>query len=124
RLVLLASLLLAHGAVWLPWLYAVTVLATAAGRFFIPARTVLLAPIVDGPRLPRAQSLLQTSQAAALVTGPAVGSALLLVFGPAGGIGIDAVSFGLSALALLFLRARSVPARSVPARHLQTRFSL
>lgn len=51
----------------------------------------------------RAQALVQTTRSGALILGPVLGAALLFWFGPVSGLLLDALSFGLSAAALLLL---------------------
>jgi len=113
RLLLVLSLVVARGPATLPWIYGVGFLVAGVSRFFSPAKSVLLTTIVAPAAIPHAQALTQATQSLALIIGPALGATLLLVAGPQVGVSIDAVTFGVSALALLLVRA-SAPTRSSP----------
>lgn len=64
-----------------------------AGVIWIPAAQVLIHKIVGAEQLPSAVRLNATGRYLAFLVGPAVGSALLLLFGPVRGIFINALIY-------------------------------
>jgi len=64
-----------------------------AGVIWIPASQVLIHKIVGAEQLPSAVRLNATGRYLAFLVGPAVGSALLLLFGPVRGIFINALIY-------------------------------
>lgn len=64
-----------------------------AGVFWGPPGQVLIYDIVDGPQLPSAVRLMATSRYLGLLGGPAVGSAMLLVFGEAYGLMLNTLIY-------------------------------
>jgi MFS family permease len=64
-----------------------------AGVIWMPASQVLINEIVDAEQLPSAVRIYATGRYLAFLTGPAVGAGLLLVFGPAYGIFINALIY-------------------------------
>jgi MFS family permease len=64
-----------------------------AGVIWIPASQVLIYKIVGAEQLPSAVRLIATGRYLAFLVGPAVGSALLLLLGPVGGIFINALIY-------------------------------
>ena len=105
RLLLMLSLVIVPRAAVVPWIYAISFAVACVTQFFAPAKSVLVAMIVAPAVIPRAQALSQAAQSATLIAGPALGAAILVALGPRLGVALDAVSFGASALALLFVRA-------------------
>jgi MFS family permease len=103
----LAILLIAGGAdVW-----AVALLAGVEGAatgFFNPASTGLLPAIVAPERLHQANGLRATAMATGEILGPIVAGILVVSASPGWALGIDAVTFGISAAFLSRLR---LPAR-------------
>ncbi|MDP9082313.1 MAG: MFS transporter [Pseudomonadota bacterium] len=69
------------------------VLHGLAGVIWNPASQVLIHRIVGGEQLPSAVRTYATGRYLAFLTGPAVGAGLLLVFGPAYGIFINALIY-------------------------------
>ncbi len=109
RLLVLLALVVAPPRTTVPCIYGAGFVVACLTRFFNPARSVLLTAIVAADAIPRAQALTQATQSLALIAGPALGALLLLGGGPRLGIALDATSFGLSALTLLFVRAPAPP---------------
>jgi MFS family permease len=72
---------------------ALLVIHGFAGVIWIPASQVLIHQIVEAPQLPSAVRLSSTGRYLGFLVGPAVGSGLLLVFGPAYGILVNALIY-------------------------------
>lgn len=72
-------------------------------NLFNPAKSVAIRFLVKDEEIVRAQALARTTQSGALILGPVLGAALLFWLGPISGLLLDALSFGLSAVALLLL---------------------
>jgi MFS family permease len=86
----------------------------AADAFFAPASTALVPEVVDRSELQQANALLSASRNAATIAGPVLGG-LLVTAAPAGtAFALDAATFAVSTVTLLFLRtaASSRPQRS------------
>lgn len=101
-----------------PWhLPAIAFLLGLASIFFVPARRALLPSIVDPDDLVSANSLLTLSMQITSVAGFAAGGVLIGIWGMMPLFVFDAVSFGVSALAILMMPARrSVHAGAAPDR--------
>lgn len=103
----LAALLIAGAAeVWIVALLAGV--AGAATGFFMPASTGLLPSIVAPDRLQQANGLRATAMATGEIAGPAIAGVLVASAGAGWAIGVDAATFGVSAVFLARLR---LPAR-------------
>jgi MFS family permease len=89
----------------------VVLLATAAAQFFNPARTVITADVVPGDSLGRASSYSQTTGAVAGIIGPPLAAPLLVGIGVQWAIGVNALSFVVSFLAVRAVRVGAVPAQ-------------
>ncbi|HXR44918.1 MAG TPA: MFS transporter, partial [Pseudolysinimonas sp.] len=85
----------------------------AATAFFQPAASGLVQEIVPPEQRQSAWALLSASNNISSIIGPAIGAALIALAGNAWALGVDALSFGLSAL---FLIGLVVPARVPDAR--------
>lgn len=126
RAVLIAVSLLATNIIPLPFfpggtlplparlglVYAVVFLVSACSRFFAPARLALIGDVVEERERPRASALAQGSAAGALVVGPLLAAPLMVAFGVQWALIIDALSFVVSFLLILLMRAPEA-ARSV-----------
>jgi MFS family permease len=89
------------------WMFVVTsTLFGAAQAFFSPASTGLVPQTVSDARLQQANALLQVSQMATNVFGPALSGLLIAVTEPGWVFAADSVSFVVSAVFLARLRAR------------------
>jgi MFS family permease len=108
--VLAALLLSGHAHLW--ELAAGGALYGAATSCFNPASTALVPETVPAEELQQANSLLGLPTSFFSVAGPAVGGALIAVFGPGWLFAADAASFVVSLACLAPLR---VPPRPVPA---------
>ena len=96
------------------WHVALLVAVYGTGQaFFAPAFDAIVPDLVPDEQLAQANALDQLIRPIALrMIGPAVGGVLVGAFGAAAVFALDAVSFGLSAVALLLLRP---PVRTRPA---------
>jgi MFS family permease len=89
------------------WMFVVTsTVFGAAQAFFSPASTGLVPQTVSDARLQQANALLQLSQTATNVFGPALSGLLIAVTEPGWVFAADSVSFLVSAAFLARLRAR------------------
>jgi len=79
--------------VLVPCVYVVGFLMALVGLLFNPAKNVAVRSVVGPEWVGRALALSRTTESAALVLGPAVGSAVLLALGPSAGIAFDALTF-------------------------------
>lgn len=95
-------LITGHAQLWeLAVLMALT--GVAAG-FFYPASTGLLPLVVEPGLLQQANGLRGVSQATGSIIGPAIAGVLIATASPGWAIGVDAVTFGVSAWSLALLR--------------------
>jgi Na+/melibiose symporter-like transporter len=76
-----------------------------------------VANLVDADQVTDANGRLQASFAGASIIGPVLAGVLAARFGPAAALGVDALSFAVSALSLTGLRLRSATARRPDAPH-------
>ncbi len=119
RAVLIALLLLNADLVPLPFMpgghlsvvgqliaiYAVVFLAAVCSQFFNPARSVMIADVVDSVHLAQAGSLGQVTFALATIAGPPLAAPLLFAFGVQWALLINALSFVVSFLAVATIRS-------------------
>lgn len=99
-----------------PSLWAIVALQAvngAATAFFNPAASGLIQEIVPPAERQSAWALLSASNNVSSIIGPGIGAALIALTGNAWALGVDALSFGLSAVLLVGVR---VPARQPDAR--------
>lgn len=106
-------------AAWLilgrPSVLAIGLLAgvTGAGSGFAsPATTGLLTEVVVPERLAEANGLRATAFSAGELGGPLLSGGLVAAAGPGWAVGVDALSFGVSAALLIGLRGAAVVARA------------
>jgi MFS family permease len=128
RAVIVALLVLAANLVPLPFLpggrltpieqigviYVDVFLVGVCQQFFGPARMALIGDIVAEPQRARASALMQSVLALGFVIGPALAGPLFFAVGPRWALLIDALSFVVSFLSILAVRAPRA-ARSVAA---------
>jgi len=93
--------------------YGVVVLTTLCAQFFDPARLALIGDVVAEPDRPRASGLEQVTMSLAFVIGPAVAAPLYVALGAQWAILADALSFVISFLLVLRLRAPHIAAEDV-----------
>ncbi len=99
---------LAGPQIWL--IYVVTALYGALSNVFSIAYITAVANLVDKQQITAANGRLQTTAAVSFIIGPMLAGLVSAAFGPATAIGIDAVSFAVSALTLTLLRLRQASA--------------
>jgi len=87
----------------IPLLLVVVVALQTAGAFFNPAHRAVLPAIVPAARLPAANALDGLGDSAGPLLAPAAAAAVLAMAGPAGFFLLDAVTYAISAAALLAL---------------------
>lgn len=98
--------LTATDRITLPLIYGLTVLSALFSAVSAPTRHALIPTLVPTPAMPSAMTMgVLTFQAAGMI-GPAVGGALIASVGVAASYAIDAVTFGVVALAAFALHAR------------------
>jgi Transmembrane secretion effector len=108
----LVSALLVASVPLAAWLYhltvahllAVAMLAGAASVFFQVAWTAYLPAMFDADDLVGANSVLHGSESATQIGGPAVAGVLMAAVSAVAGLALDALSFLVSALSLLWIR--------------------
>jgi MFS family permease len=107
RMLLLGSVVVAAalGALTLIQLYAVAVLTGLATVFFDVAYQSYVPSLIERDRLHDGNGKLGATQAFAQVAGPGLGGALFGLF-RAGAMAVDAISYGVSTVTLLLIRAR------------------
>jgi len=93
--------------------YGVVVLTTVCAQFFDPARLALIGDVVAEPDRPRASGLEQITMSLALVVGPVLAAPLYVALGAQWAILADALSFVLSFLLVLRLRAPHIAVEGV-----------
>ncbi|MEV6021914.1 MFS transporter [Streptomyces sp. NPDC052036] len=93
---------LAGPRIWL--LYAVLPSAEAVGMVFAVAYVTVVRQLVGGERITAANGRLNATAAAAGVVGPVGAGVVAAWAGPVAAVAVDAASFGVSALCLVFVR--------------------
>ncbi|MFF1477586.1 MFS transporter [Streptomyces sp. NPDC058301] len=88
--------------IWL--LYVVLPLAEAVGMLFSVTYVTAVRALVPGDRITEANGRLNATAAAAGVIGPLLAGVVAAWLGPASAVAVDAVSFGVSAACLNFVR--------------------
>lgn len=125
RTILILSLLLVAGGVFIPfvgngpafiWLqlgliYLVLFLTSICAQFFNPAKFVLTNDIVEEPQRARAIGLVQAMSSIAMLIGPPVGTALFFVLGIQWALLFNAFSFVVSFSCVLLIHT-SIPQKT------------
>ncbi|WP_232534154.1 MFS transporter [Plantactinospora sp. KBS50] len=101
------TVMFAAGTYRLAPLCALVAVSSGAGSFFGPAMTALKPMLVPAERRQSANATLSLAQTGCAVLGPALGGALVAVFGAPVGFAVNAVSFLASLLAALLIRVRA-----------------
>src|SRR4051794_17847435 len=116
--VALMLLLAAVAAAGLPIALAplIAAAATAAAAPYMPCVAAVTPRVVDDADLPGANAARSAVSGASIILGPALGGVLLFLGSPAAAFAANALTFGLSALAVLAIKDRGVFAtrRSAP----------
>jgi len=108
------AVLAALGRLEMFHLYGMAFLLSSASAFFTPTYMASIRQVTHTSELAAANSILNASMAATAILGPAFGG-WLSTLGPTFGIGLDAASFGLSALLLASCRIPPLKAASTRA---------
>jgi MFS family permease len=95
------------GSIWV--LVVLMALYGVGEAFFRPALSGIIPQTVSAARLQEAYGLLSTTPALGIAVGGAIGGALVAIVSPAGAIAFDALTFGVSALCLAFMRTKGEP---------------
>ena len=106
--------LTATDRITLPAVYALALLFGIVQAFFFPAASAITPELVDARLLRPANALNQMANQIVLVAAPAAAGFLVARVGTAGGFAVDATSFLISALFLLFITAPPRPVRATP----------
>lgn len=96
--------------IWL--LYVVAAFSSCFGTIFDVAYITAVPNLVERDQITEANSRLQTTSALAAILGLTLSGLVCAQYGATFAIGIDALSFAISALSLLLIRLRSIPATS------------
>ena len=80
-----------------------------ADGFFAPARAGITPQTVSAENLAQANALLQLTNSASWVIGPALGGLLVVVGSPGVALAVDAATFAVSAVFVAQLRLAAVP---------------
>jgi MFS family permease len=110
---LTAALLLADRAT-VPALAALAFVYGAAEAFHHPALIGLIPQVVEPEEIHSATALMGLTFGIGGVVGPAVGGAAVALLDPGGAIGLDAVTFLVSAASLALVTPHPAPERSAP----------
>jgi len=86
----------------------IAAVATAAAAPYVACVAAVTPRVVDDADLPGANAARSAVTGAGIVLGPALGGVLLLLGSPASAFALNALTFGLSALAVLAIRAEGV----------------
>jgi hypothetical protein len=110
------ALIVLGGSAQLWMLYVFAVVFGVADAFFYPAQTAITPELVDGDQLQAANGITQGTAQLTLLIGPAIAGVIIAALTVSGaqpgaaGVGmalfIDALSFGVSLLTLLFIHPR------------------
>lgn len=104
RALLFLSLLLVPPSLVIPYIYIVGFCGALVNSIFDPTQNVAVRSVIGSGDIPKAQALSRTAESFTLVVGPVLGSGVLLLFGPAAGALINALSFCMHALAVFMVR--------------------
>ena len=122
RALLIALLLpVAIGKLSIFWqlgaIYAIVFLASACAQFFNPARFTFIGDVVEEQYRARASGLGQTTQSLASIIGPPIAAPLLFVVGVQWALIVNSLSFVVSFLAILAVRAPHIAGSAEAAQH-------
>jgi MFS family permease len=100
-----ATLLLTHHAT-IPAIATFAAVNGASSAFFFPASYGIVPQTVPAPLLQQANVMLRLARTMTSTGGAAIGGVVVAAAGPGWGIGADAISYGLAAVALSSMRVR------------------
>ncbi len=101
-----AGVLLLSGHATVPHLVVIAAVYGAADAFFTPAFTGLLPAVVSPKNLQQANALRGATFSITAIAGPAFGALLVALAGPGGAFCFDAVTFVVSIICFIRLKAR------------------
>ena len=104
RALLILTLVFAPAQLLLPCIYVVGFSMSLVGLFFNPSKNLAIRLVIREDQITRAQGLSRVTESIALILGPVLGSGVLLLFGPAAGLALDALTFGVGAVAVALVR--------------------
>jgi len=121
RAVVLGSIPVANafGVLTLAQLYAAAFVAGTLTVFFALAQHAYLPILVERELLVRGNARLEATRSVAQTAGPAAGGGLVSALTAPVAVAADAISFLLSAVLLLSIRTKDVPAPAAAERHLR-----
>jgi MFS family permease len=105
--------LLAGPQIWL--IYVTAALGSLLGNIFSVGAITAVANLVDKDQITDANSRMQISGGLTFMVGPMLAGVISGLFSPAAAIGVDAVSFLVSALSLMFIRLRTIAVAMPPS---------
>jgi predicted MFS family arabinose efflux permease len=110
--ILLLPLLLVQsaGQIWI--IYAVLFVESTLSQFFTPAEKALLPQLVDAQYLASANSLNALNSNVSRLLGPALGGMIVGLAGLAGVAFVDALSFALAAVLIMFVVNKAQPSKA------------
>lgn len=111
RFVAVGGLALAPTEVPLAVLVALTFVVGGGEAFFRPAYGAVVPSVVPKDRLPQANAFTSISLKTSMIMGPALGGAVVKIAGTEWALGIDAATFLVSMVTLLFISEPPRPAR-------------
>ena len=97
-------------------LYVATLVGSCMGMFFQVSYITAIANLVGKRDVTNANSRLQLSYGVTFVLGPALAGILVSQFGAVSAIGINAFSFGISAISIFLIRLRALPKQPQAAK--------
>jgi MFS family permease len=97
------------GALTLPWIYGIVLVAGTLGVFFEVSNQAFIPSLVDTKLVPEANAKFQISQSVAQVGGPSLAGLLFVFVSAASVIIIDAVSYFIGAIASMMIRKPEPP---------------
>jgi MFS family permease len=110
----LLAVLVLTGTVSIPAFVVLAAVNGMSSAFSFPASAALVPQTVPAELRQRANALLRLGLNSSMIAGASLGGLLIAFAGPGWGLVVDALSFGLAALAFSFVR---VPAARVAAEH-------
>lgn len=105
--------LTASGQITLAWIYGLTALSALFAAISAPTRHALIPTLVPTASMPAAMTMGVLAMQSAGMAGPAIGGALVASAGIAFSYALDALTFGLVAVAALAIHTRPARATSV-----------
>lgn len=107
------ALFTGHTPLWT--LLTLSALSGVAEGFFMPSQTALIPRIAPAEHLTDANALLGMADSATSIAGPVLAGAVVAAAGPAIVLVVDAVTYGVSVLALAGLKPSALPAPAAKA---------